>query len=119
MATRLYVGNLPFTANSDDLIQLFGPMGEVNSATIPEDFETGRSRGFGFVEMDSEQAAEKAIAQLNGADYNGRTIKVNAARPRGQGKYANGYSSNKSGFGSDLGSGYGPVYGKELRRGNF
>ena len=78
---NLYVGNLPFSTTSDELANLFGQVGAVTSAQVITDRETGRSRGFGFVEMSDEDAA-KAINELTGADLGGRSITVNEARPR-------------------------------------
>jgi RNA recognition motif-containing protein len=75
------VGNLPFSTTSDELAALFGQVGAVTSAQVITDRETGRSRGFGFVEMNDDDA-RKAIDQLTGADFNGRSITVNEARPR-------------------------------------
>ena len=79
---KLYVGNLPFDVNDDALRSLFEQFGAVGSASVINDRETGRSRGFGFVEMDENSAAEEAIEQLNGNDFNGRPLVVNQARPR-------------------------------------
>jgi RNA recognition motif-containing protein len=78
---NLYVGNLPFRTNSEDLSALFARFGEVRSAQVVLDRETGRSRGFGFVEMDDD-AARKAIEELDGYSLDGRNIAVNEARPR-------------------------------------
>lgn len=78
---NIYVGNLPFNATAQDLESLFGEYGTVESAAIINDRETGRSRGFGFVEMPNEEGS-KAISELDGHDYNGRALKVNEARPR-------------------------------------
>ena len=78
---NIYVGNLPFNATAQDLETLFGEYGTVESAAIINDRETGRSRGFGFVEMPNDEGA-KAISELDGHDYNGRALKVNEARPR-------------------------------------
>ena len=82
MAMKLYVGNLSFQTSSEDLQQLFAQAGTVESATVVEDRDTGRSRGFGFVEMASKEEGEKAIQQFNGTDLNGRNLTVNEARPR-------------------------------------
>lgn len=82
MATNLFVGNLPFTTSSPDLEQLFGQYGAVTRAQVITDRETGRSRGFGFVEMDSDSDAQRAIEELDGSDYGGRQINVNVARER-------------------------------------
>jgi cold-inducible RNA-binding protein len=82
MSTNLFVGNLPFTTSSPDLEQLFAPYGAVSRAQVITDRDTGRSRGFGFVEMDSADEAQKAIDALDGSDFSGRQIKVNVARER-------------------------------------
>jgi RNA recognition motif-containing protein len=82
MSTNLFVGNLPFTTSSPDLEQLFSPYGAVSRAQVITDRDTGRSRGFGFVEMDSGDEAQKAIDALDGSDFSGRQIKVNVARER-------------------------------------
>lgn len=82
MSTKLYVGNLSFQTQQFDLRDLFANHGEVVSADIITDRETGRSRGFGFVEMASSEDAEKAISALNGHDLDGRQLKVNIASPR-------------------------------------
>jgi len=83
MGARLFVGNLTFTATEDDLRNLFGPSGNIIDIKVVTDRETGRSRGFAFVEMSSAAEASEAISQLNGRDYEGRTIKVNEAEERG------------------------------------
>ncbi len=82
MSMKLYVGNLSFQSSSQDLEELFGTIGTVESATVIEDRETGRSRGFGFVEMANAEDGEKAIAEINGTEFGGREIKVNQAKPR-------------------------------------
>jgi len=79
---NLYVGNLPFSTNSDDLDQLFAEHGAVSSAQVIMDRDTGRSRGFAFVEMDSDDEGRAAIEALDGVDVGGRNIKVNEAKPR-------------------------------------
>ena len=79
---KLYVGNLSFQTSSHELEELFASIGTVESATVVEDRETGRSRGFGFVEMANQEDGEKAIAELNGQEISGREIKVNEAKPR-------------------------------------
>ena len=81
MENKLYVGNLPYQANEDSLKELFAEAGTVNSASIIMDKFSGRSKGFGFVEMSSEEEAKKAIELLNGKDMEGRNIVVNEARP--------------------------------------
>lgn len=82
MATNLFVGNLPFTTGSPELESLFTPYGAVSRAQVITDRDTGRSRGFGFVEMDSDTEAQAAIEALDGSDFAGRQIKVNVARER-------------------------------------
>lgn len=82
MTNKLYVGNLSFHLTSDDLEQYFAQAGTVESAKIIEDRDTGRSRGFGFVEMSSEAEAQGAIEQFNGQEFEGRSLVVNEARPR-------------------------------------
>jgi len=79
---KLYVGNLSFRTSSSDLEQLFGQAGEVQSAVLITDKETGRSRGFGFVEMSSREQGEQAIREFNGKEIDGRVLTVNEARPR-------------------------------------
>ncbi len=79
---KLYVGNLSFQTSDQDLQQLFAQAGTVESATVVEDRDTGRSRGFGFVEMASKEEGEAAIAQFNGKEVSGRNLTVNEARPR-------------------------------------
>lgn len=82
MQVNIYVGNLPFNTANADLERLFGEYGTVDSAAVITDRETGRSRGFGFVEMTSSDEARKAIEELNGTDMGGRALTVNEARPR-------------------------------------
>lgn len=79
---NIYVGNLPFRFDSDDLAAAFRPYGEVHSAQVITDRETGRSRGFGFVEMPNDDEARRAIEALDGSDMGGRRVNVNQARPR-------------------------------------
>jgi cold-inducible RNA-binding protein len=82
MSTKLYVGNLAFQTTSQELEQLFGQAGTVQSASVVEDRDTGRSRGFAFVEMSSQEEATSAIDQFNGKEVGGRALKVNEAKPR-------------------------------------
>lgn len=81
MAAKLYVGNLPFETTKDQLMEVFGKVGQVVEATVITDRMTGRSKGFGFVEMASEEDAKKAVEQLNNTQIGDRTIKVDEARP--------------------------------------
>ncbi|MDH4161792.1 MAG: RNA-binding protein [Nitrospirota bacterium] len=93
MGKKLYVGNLAYSTTEDDLRDTFAKIGEVASAKLIIDPTNGRSKGFGFVEMGSDDDAQKAISQLNGTDLHGRTITVNEARPpkeRGGGGYGGG-----------------------------
>mgnify|MGYP001443729969 CR=1 FL=1 len=82
MAKKLYVGNLPFSATDQDLMDLFAPLGAVESASVIIDNATGRSKGFGFVEMAADDAARNAISSLNGSAYKDRTLTVSEARPQ-------------------------------------
>ncbi|MCK4413736.1 MAG: RNA-binding protein [Candidatus Eisenbacteria sp.] len=82
MSSNLYVGNLPYEVSEEELRDLFSPHGEVVSAKVITDRETGRPRGFAFVEMSQDEEAQKAIQGLDGQDFKGRNLKVNLARPR-------------------------------------
>jgi cold-inducible RNA-binding protein len=79
---NIYVGNLPFRTTGDDLERLFGEYGQVDSAAVITDRDTGRSRGFGFVEMGDDAEARRAIEELDGHDLDGRRLRVNEAKPR-------------------------------------
>jgi RNA recognition motif-containing protein len=103
MSMKLYVGNLAFATSSQDLQELFAQSGTVESASIVEDRETGRSRGFGFVEMSSKEEGEAAISALNGKEVGGRALKVNEAKPREPRSGGGG----RGGFGGGRGGGYG------------
>jgi len=105
----LYVGNLPYSVSDSDLQRLFEPHGAVQSAQVVVDRDTGRSKGFGFVEMETVEAAQAAIPALNGQDFSGRSLTVNEARPRedrggggGRGGYGGGGGGRRGG-----GGGYG------------
>jgi RNA recognition motif-containing protein len=84
MTTKLFVGNIPYSATDEILQEKFSAIGTVVSASVVSDRETGRSRGFGFVEMSSDDEAQKAVAELNGADCEGRAMVVSEARPQGE-----------------------------------
>ncbi len=102
MGNKLYVGNLSFRVTSEDLQEYFGAAGAVESANVVFDRETGRSRGFGFVEMASEDAAIAAISQFNGQEYDGRNMVVNEARQREdrqRGGSRGNYASDGGGYG--------------------
>jgi len=108
MGTRLYVGNLPYSVDSDGLRELFMQHGDVVSAEVIADRDTGRSKGFGFVEMGNEDAAKAAIAALNGKDHQGRVLTVNEARPREErssGGRGGGYGGGRGGDRGDRGRG--------------
>ncbi len=107
MTIRLFVGNLNFKTTGEDLQELFGQMGEVQSASVVTDRETGRSRGFGFVEMASQEEGQKAIEQFNGKDFNGRNLTVNEARPREERGGFGGGGGNRGGGGGRGGYGGG------------
>ncbi len=102
---RIYVGNLPFRTTTDELRDLFAEHGVVQDCVIPVDRDTGRSRGFGFVDMDDEEA-QGAITALDGADLDGRQLRVNEARPRGGGGGGGGGYRDDRGGGGGGGGGY-------------
>ena len=103
---KLYVGNLSFNTTSQGLEDLFGAIGTVDSANIIEDRETGRSRGFGFVEMASDAEGQDAIAKLDGKEIDGRNLKVNEAKPQNGGGGRGGSRGDRGGFGGGGGGGY-------------
>src|SRR6266496_3043735 len=107
MAKNIYVGNLVWDCSADDLLALFQDHGKVTRAQVITDRETGRSRGFGFVEMDDDGEAQKAIDALNGADYNGRPLTVNEAKPREDRGGGGGGGGGRGGFGGGRGGGGG------------
>ena len=100
MAKKLYVGNLSYQVDSSELEQLFGAHGQVLSAQIINDRDTGRSKGFGFVEMGSDAEAQAAITALNGQQHDGRTLTVNEAKPReDRGPRGGGGGGGRGGYG--------------------
>src|SRR5215216_1239541 len=108
MSKKLYVGNLAFQTTTQDLQQLFGQAGSVESAQIIEDRDTGRSKGFAFVEMSTEAEAASAIEQFNGKELAGRMLTVNEARPReSRGGGGRGFGGNRGGggYGGNRGGG--------------
>ena len=117
MGSKLYVGNLSYNSTSSDLEQLFGQHGTVQSAEVIQDRDTGRSKGFGFVQMGSDQEAQAAISALNGQEVDGRALTVNEATPRedrgggggggGRGGYGGGGGGGRSGGGGGYGGGGG------------
>ena len=111
MTMKLYVGNLSFSTSSQDLQELFAQAGTVESASVVEDRDTGRSRGFGFVEMSSKEEGTAAIEQFNGKEVNGRNLTVNEAKPRenrgGGGGRGFGGGGGRGGYGGNRGGGGG------------
>lgn len=108
MGKKLYVGNLPYSVGASELQQLFEPHGTVTSAQVIADRDTGRSKGFGFVEMGSDQEAQAAIAALNGKDIDGRPLTVNEARPKPEGGGGGGRGGGgRGGYGGGGGGGRG------------
>ena len=114
MGKKLYVGNLPYSISNADLEKLFAPFGTIRSAEVINDRMTGQSKGFGFVEMESDEQAEAAIAGLNGKQHAGRALTVNEARPReersgggGRGGYGGGGGGGRGGYGGGGGGGGG------------
>jgi cold-inducible RNA-binding protein len=106
MSNKLYVGNLSFRVTSEDLQEYFAAAGAVESANVVFDRETGRSRGFGFVEMATDDDANAAISQFNGQEYDGRNMVVNEARPREEGRGGGGGGRGRSSYGGGGGSRY-------------
>jgi RNA recognition motif-containing protein len=109
---KLYVGNLSYNVTSSELDQLFSQFGTVQSAQVIEDRDTGRSKGFGFVEMGSDQEAQAAIEGLHEKEHNGRPLTVNEARPReDRGGGRGGYGGGGGGYGGGRGGGGRGGYG--------
>lgn len=121
MGRKLYVGNLSYSVRDSDLQDLFAAHGTVDSAQVIMDRDTGRSKGFGFVEMSSDQEAQAAISALNGKEVEGRNLTVNEARPReegggggggrGRGGFGGGGGGGRGGYGGGGGGGRGGGYG--------
>ena len=123
MGRKLYVGNLPYTAAEQDLQELFEKVGPVESVTVMRDMATGRARGFGFVEMGTDEGAQKAITELHESQLGGRTLTVNEARPkeaRGGGGFGGGGGGGNrgggGGFGANRGGGGGGGGGRREPR---
>ncbi|HKP45944.1 MAG TPA: RNA-binding protein [Pyrinomonadaceae bacterium] len=115
MSTKLYVGNLAFQTTSQELQELFASAGTVESASVVEDRDTGRSRGFAFIEMSTKEEAATAIDQFNGKEVGGRPLKVNEAKPReNRSVGGRGFGGNRGGgggFGGNRGGGGGNKFG--------
>ena len=108
MAKKLYVGNLPYTTTDDQLKQLFSQAGAVDSAMVITDKMSGRSKGFGFVEMSSDEEALKAVETFNGQEFDGRQIVVNEARPmQPRAPRQGGFGGSRGGYGGGRGFGGG------------
>jgi RNA recognition motif-containing protein len=109
MGKKLYCGNLSYGVTNSDLDQIFGAFGTVQSAEVIMDRDTGRSKGFGFVEMGSDEEAQAAIAGVNGTEHDGRTLTVNEARPRENrgGGGGGGGGGGRGGYGGGRGGGGG------------
>jgi RNA recognition motif-containing protein len=105
MGKKLYVGNLAYSVNDSDLEQMFEAHGTVQSAQVIMDRDTGRSKGFGFVEMGSDQEAQAAITALNGKEVDGRSLTVNEARPKEDGGGRGGSGGGRGGYGGGGGRG--------------
>jgi RNA recognition motif-containing protein len=105
MSTKLYVGNLSFSTSNQDLEEMFGKVGTVLSTNIVEDRETGRSRGFAFIEMSSNEEAQSAIASFNGKEVDGRALLVNEAKPRENNGGGNRGGGGRGGYGGGGGRG--------------
>jgi RNA recognition motif-containing protein len=101
MGSKLYVGNLSYNVDSTQLEQLFSPHGQVQSAEVIADRDTGRSKGFGFVQMGTNEEAQAAVTALNGQEHDGRALTVNEAKPKEKrsGSFSGGGRSDKGGFG--------------------
>ena len=112
MGSKLYVGNLSYNTNSSDLEQLFAQHGTVQSAEVIQDRETGRSKGFGFVQMGSDAEAQAAIDALNGQQHDGRNLTVNEAKPREERPRSGGGGGGRGGYGGGGGGGYGSGGGR-------
>ncbi len=102
----IFVGNLPFRAEQEDVAELFAPFGEVSSCSLPLERDTGRKRGFAFVEMGDEAAEAKAVEALQGAELMGRPLRINKAEPRTGGGGAGGGGPRRGGYGGGGGGGY-------------
>jgi RNA recognition motif-containing protein len=105
MGSKLYVGNLSYNTTSSELEQLFGAHGTVQSAEVISDRDTGRSKGFGFVQMGSDAEAQAAIADMNGKEIDGRALTVNEAKPREERPRGGGGGGGRGGYGGGGGGG--------------
>jgi len=115
MGRRLYVGNLPYSSSEDQLTELFSRAGKVESVRVMRDMSTGRARGFAFVEMSTDEEAERAITQFHEHQLEGRALVVNEARPKPEGGSGGGGGRGRGGFGGGRGGDYGESARKEPR----
>jgi cold-inducible RNA-binding protein len=116
MGRRLYVGNLPYSSSEDQLTELFSRAGKVDNVRVMRDMATGRARGFAFVEMSTDEEAQKAISELHEHQLEGRALVVNEARPKPEGGFGGGGRGRGGGFGGSGGGnrgggGYGDDFG--------
>jgi cold-inducible RNA-binding protein len=113
MGRRLYVGNLPYSATEEQLTELFGRAGKVDNVRVMRDMATGRARGFAFVEMSSDEEAQRAITEFHEKSMDGRPLVVNEARPKPEGGFGGGGGANRGGGrgGGGGGRGFGDDYG--------
>jgi RNA recognition motif-containing protein len=122
MGRRLYVGNLPYSSSEDQLSELFSRAGKVESVRVMRDMATGRARGFAFVEMSSDEEAQRAISELHEHQLEGRALVVNEARPKPEGGFGGGGGGGRgrgfsgSGGGGNRGGGGGDDYGGGRRK---
>jgi len=117
MGRRLYVGNLPYSATEDQLTELFSRAGKVDSVRVMRDMATGRARGFAFVEMSSDEEAQKAISEFHEQQMDGRALVVNEARPKPEGGFGGGAGAGRGGGGYRGGGGGGG--GRSFDDGDF
>lgn len=119
MGRRLYVGNLPYTSSEDQLTELFSRAGKVDSVRVMRDMATGRARGFAFVEMSTDEEAQRAITELHEHKLDGRALVVNEARPKPEGGFGGGGGGGRGrgfGGGGNRGGGYGEDFSGGRRK---
>jgi RNA recognition motif-containing protein len=114
MGRRLYVGNLPYSSSEDQLTELFSRAGKVDNVRVMRDMATGRARGFAFVEMSTDEEAQRAITELHEHQLDGRALVVNEARPKPEGGFGGGGRGRGGGFGGSGGGNRGGGYGDDF-----
>jgi len=117
MGRRLYVGNLPYSSSEDQLTELFSRAGKVDNVRVMRDMATGRARGFAFVEMSTDEEAQRAITELHEHQLEGRALVVNEARPKPEGGFGGGSGRGRGGFGGSGNRGGGGDYGGDYSGG--